>query len=256
VTGNGLKFLKERGINVKSGLLEKDGCRLNEIYFKNITTNMPFVTLKAAMSLDGYIYSPESHNRYLSSKPFLEYVHCLRAGYDAVLIGAGTANFDDPRLNVRYKNGADPAKIIVTDGRPLSPDLKVFNSGSKARTIVAMSSRIKNNGINKNAEIWTIKSRSNKLPLISLLEKAAAEGITSILVEGGSDVFNSFISQKAFDKIIISHTPYLYGDGVPFRKIKAKDSNLKYLKFKSHRWERLGEDSVFIGYPDFNERRN
>ncbi len=253
VTGNGLQCLEESGINVRTGLLRDDGYKLNEIYFKNITMNMPFVTLKAAMSLDGYIYSPDSSNRYLSSEPFLEYVHCLRAGYDAVLVGAGTANFDNPSLNVRYNNGRDPVRIIITDGQPLPSELKVFNLDSNARTIVAVSSESSKSGLGKKAEVWTINSQSTRFPIMSLLEKAATEGITSILVEGGSDVFNSFINEKAFDKIIISHTPYLYGKGVPFISNKGRRSSFNYMKFKSHRWERIGEDSVFIGYPDFTE---
>ncbi|MBD3233689.1 MAG: bifunctional diaminohydroxyphosphoribosylaminopyrimidine deaminase/5-amino-6-(5-phosphoribosylamino)uracil reductase RibD, partial [candidate division Zixibacteria bacterium] len=85
VKRSGFRILRKQGIEVQTGLMRKQGYRLNEIYFKHISAGKPFITLKAALSLDGYIYSGEFENRYLSGKPFLKFVHHLRAGYDAIL---------------------------------------------------------------------------------------------------------------------------------------------------------------------------
>ncbi|MBD3232797.1 MAG: bifunctional diaminohydroxyphosphoribosylaminopyrimidine deaminase/5-amino-6-(5-phosphoribosylamino)uracil reductase RibD, partial [candidate division Zixibacteria bacterium] len=253
VKRSGFRILRKHGIEVQTGLMRKQGYRLNEIYFKHISAGKPFITLKAALSLDGYIYSGEFENRYLSGKPFLKFVHHLRAGYDAILIGARTAMVDNPSLNVRLVKGRDPIRIILSDGIPLSSDLNIFNIKSNAPTIVAVSSKADRIEYHKEAVVWTIRSESRNFRLEPLIKRAAREGITSILVEGGGAVYDNFLREKVVDKIILSHTPYLYGSGVPFSSGMGFNELSGVLTFKEFHWEKIGNDSVFTGYPDFWE---
>jgi diaminohydroxyphosphoribosylaminopyrimidine deaminase/5-amino-6-(5-phosphoribosylamino)uracil reductase len=251
VVGDGFARLRERGVKIRNGLMQDEGRRLNEFYFKYKPTRIPFVTLKAAMSLDGFIHAGHFRDRYLSGGPFLEYVHRLRAGHDAVLIGAGTAIADDPRLNVRHVQGRNPIRIVLSDGRPLPENLKLFNHGSGLRTIVALPSIDAEMKLPENVETWTIESESPKFPIMEFLKKAGSEKITSILVEGGSEVFDSFLREKAVDKMVISHTPYLFGRGLPFRNV-SNNHYVETVNFTSYIWDRAGKDSVFIGYPEFS----
>ncbi|PJA26928.1 MAG: riboflavin biosynthesis protein RibD [candidate division Zixibacteria bacterium CG_4_9_14_3_um_filter_46_8] len=251
VKGDGLTELRRNGIKVRSGLLEAEGAQLNEMYFKYKTTGIPFVILKAAMSLDGFIYSSKFDSRYLSSNDFLGYVHHLRAGCDAVLIGAKTAIVDNPRLNVRLVKGRDPVRIVFCDDRMLPSDLDILSTASNIRTIVAIPMRAPKANYGKNVEIWSIKTRAKKISIKAFLERAAKEGIFSILVEGGSKVFNAFLDEKAVDKIVLSHAPYLFGDGVPFSSIHSKVGRGRHIRFKPFYWSRTDNESIFIGYPDF-----
>ena len=252
VRGNGFRRLKKHGIKTRSGLLKNEGQRLNEVYFKYKTTGKPFITLKAAMSLDGFIFSDNSRKRYLSGKPFLKYVHRLRTGYDALLIGARTALMDNPGLDVRLVKGDNPVRIVFSDGMPLPAGLKIFTTASKVRTIIVVSSNAPAVDYGGNVEIWVIKSDNKRFSVHDFMEKASKEGVTSILVEGGSEVFDSFLSEKAVDKVILSHSPIIYGGGVPFAGKLHNKSMIGNLEFKYHKWEQMGEDSVFTGYPDFS----
>ncbi len=253
VLGKGFRKLRRSKIKVRIGLMRDEGLKLNEIYFKNKLTAKPFVTVKAAMSLDGYIYSPSFGDRYLSGRNFLKYVHKLRSGYDAVLVGANTAIVDDPSLTVRHIRGHNPNRIIISDGKKLPSNLKLFsNKTNRLRTIIAISSNVYGKGfeISNGVEVWVLESKSKRFSINALLERAAEENINSILVEGGGEVFNSFLKEKAVDKIILSHTPYIFGKGTHF--INGGAFGLKIIDFDDFSWETMGKDSVFIGYPKYN----
>ncbi|MBD3170793.1 MAG: bifunctional diaminohydroxyphosphoribosylaminopyrimidine deaminase/5-amino-6-(5-phosphoribosylamino)uracil reductase RibD [candidate division Zixibacteria bacterium] len=252
VKGHGFRKLRNAGLRVRSGLLREEGYRLNEVYFKNITERAPFVVLKAAMSLDGYIYSDHLKNRYLSGKEFLKYVHRLRAGYDAVLIGARTAIVDNPRLDVRHVRGRNPVRVILSDGARLPEELNVINGNSSQKTVIAVPS-VNSNQVpyGENIELWKIRSRRKRFPIREFLEQAMSKGINSILVEGGREIFQAFLSEHAVDKMIISHTPFIFGSGVHFIDTAKSKIKLDSIKFKFHKWETIGYDSVFTGYPDF-----
>src|SRR5258706_309746 len=101
VSGGGIRRLRRAGVKVSVGLLEEECLRLNEFFFKYITTRLPFVTLKVAQTLDGKIAAPKSFPRWITGRQSRRHVHTLRSQYDAVMVGAGTVLADNPRLTVR-----------------------------------------------------------------------------------------------------------------------------------------------------------
>lgn len=242
VSGNGARKLKRAGIDVKVGVLEKECIELNKFFFKNITRKIPYVTLKAAQTLDGFIADRNEFSKWISSEGARNYVHYLRSRYDAVLIGSDTAKIDNPSLTVRMVEGRNPYRIILDSKLKLSPDLKLFNSNADNKTIIATGvenqqkkkrlEKFKNLGVQV---IYTKKNSTGRVDLQSLLKKLSKKGISSILVEGGSKVFSSFLKQDLFDDIYLFISPKILGDGirtfseVSFNKI-SKSIKLKIEK--------------------------
>lgn len=136
VSGNGVRKLKRAGIDVKVGVLEKECLELNKFFFKNIVKKIPYITLKAAQTLDGMIADKNHFSEWISSEASRKYVHTLRSKYDAVLIGANTAKIDDPKLTVRMVEGRNPYRIVLDSGLKLNPDLKLFRLNDDKKTIL------------------------------------------------------------------------------------------------------------------------
>ncbi|HUI31097.1 MAG TPA: bifunctional diaminohydroxyphosphoribosylaminopyrimidine deaminase/5-amino-6-(5-phosphoribosylamino)uracil reductase RibD [Candidatus Acidoferrales bacterium] len=263
VNGSGVKKLREAGIEVEVGIMEHQARKLNESFIKFITKKIPFAALKVAQSFDGKIAlsgrgkgRKNGKSKYITSKESLTKVHELRAEYDAVLVGAGTINADDPELTVRLVGGRSPIKIVI-DGNLSSPaESKVFGSG---RTILFHSSRMDKGAKKDLAKITALKERGVELfsmkgdprgiiGLKDILQKLAALNIASVLVEGGASVFSQFIESKLADKLHLFIAPKILGCGLSF----ADDLELKDLSkapvLKEVEISQLGSDCMVTGY--------
>lgn len=221
VSGKGIKKLKSAGINVKVGVLENDCIELNKFFFKYVTKKMPYVTLKAAMTLDGKIADDRGNSKWISSLESRRYVHRLRASYDAVLVGKNTVNIDDPKLNVRLVEGRNPKKVVLDPLLSLKINRKIFSKSDSGELFVITSkgSSKKKNKIKQfestGANILFVKKKSNgNLDLKNALKQLAANQIASLLVEGGNYIYNSFIKEKLYDDILLFVAPKLLGNGL------------------------------------------
>lgn len=221
VSGSGVKKLKSAGIEVKVGLLEKDCIELNKFFFKYITKKVPYVSLKAAQTLDGKIADIEGNSKWISSNASRHHVHSLRAKYDAVLVGAGTVRADDPSLTVRLTEGRNPKRIILDSKLGLSTNHKIFiNNNDKNLIIVTSNKNTQKKGRIKKlnslgAEILFVKeNRDGKINLKSTLRELAKIQIASVLVEGGSGIYSSFIKENLYDNIFLFITPKILGSGL------------------------------------------
>jgi diaminohydroxyphosphoribosylaminopyrimidine deaminase/5-amino-6-(5-phosphoribosylamino)uracil reductase len=221
VSGNGVKKLKKAGIDVKVGVLEKECYDLNKFFFKYISQNIPYVTLKAAQTLDGMIADKNHYSEWISSNESRRYVHSLRSKYDAVLVGSNTAEIDDPKLTVRMVEGRNPYRVVLDSKLKLKTDLKIFKSNADRKTILITSdeSKLKKNKLKKFEQlgvkiIFCKKNKNDRLDLKSVLRQLGKIGISSILVEGGGKTFSSFVKQNLFDDIILFISPKILGDGI------------------------------------------
>ena len=249
VSGNGVRKLKRAGIDVKVGVLEKECLELNKFFFKNIVKKIPYITLKAAQTLDGVIADKNHFSEWISSEASRKYVHTLRSKYDAVLIGANTAKIDDPKLTVRMVEGRNPYRIVLDSGLKLNPDLKLFRLNDDKKTILVTTTenQSKKNKIQKFEKhkvdlIFVKKNKNSRIDLLSLLKKLSKRGISSLLVEGGSKTFSSFIKQDLFDDIFLFVTPKILGDGIKtFSELSYK--NLKSaMKLRIIKSDLIGDD--------------
>ena len=253
VNGKGIQFLRDHGINVTVGVLEERCRDLNEAYFKHIQTGMPFVTLKFAQSLNGRIATKTGRSQWISSPETLRLAHKLRSTHDAVLVGIGTTLADDPSLTVRFVKGPNPQRIIVDSRLRIPLGAQILSDDGVDRTIIVATK-----GVNRKkalriqhlgAEIlWAEKNRRGGVDLRDLLEKLGHMGITSVLVEGGSQIITSFLKERLADKIVIVMAPKLIGKGIEALG-DMEILNLKEaLRISRMKTKRIGEDIVIEGY--------
>lgn len=248
VSGNGVKKLKASGIEVKVGVLENECINLNKFFFKFITKKIPYVSLKAAQTLDGKIADSGGDSQWISSVQSRKFVHRLRANYDAVLVGAGTVVKDDPALTVRLTDGRNPRRIVLDSSLDIKTDRRLFFKNSDMKTILVTSKLNKDKRKVKKLEnlgvqlIFAKEDKSGNLNLKNVLRELAKINIASVLVEGGRRVFSSFIRDGLYDDIYLFISPKIMGNGVPVvENLSVKD--VKHaLNVKIKNFESIGDD--------------
>lgn len=249
VSGTGIKKLKNAGIDIKAGLLEKECIELNKFFFKFITQKVPYITLKTAQTLDGKIADGSGRSKWITSPPSRRYVHELRSKYDAVLVGAGTIKKDDPSLTVRLAEGRNPQRIIIDSSLSLKLTHSVFinNKDRKLILVTSKESITKVRKIKKLKELgaqilFIRKNKEGKIDLKQTLRELAKLNITSVLVEGGSRVFTSFIKEKLFDDILVFVSPKVLGGGLPVVGDLCINNIKQSFKVKFNACEKIGDD--------------
>ncbi|MDO8526939.1 MAG: bifunctional diaminohydroxyphosphoribosylaminopyrimidine deaminase/5-amino-6-(5-phosphoribosylamino)uracil reductase RibD [Deltaproteobacteria bacterium] len=193
--GKAVRALKKRGIKVTEGVLQKEVGALNLPFQKWITTGIPYVTLKVALSLDGKIALANGESKWISNTLCQSYNHQLRDKVDAILVGAGTIRKDDPLLNVRLpkrRPGRQPLLVVVGSPSKIGNKKKIFSI--------------------REREIFFAQSQKNgRVDLKGLLKELGKMGVTHILIEGGGQIYSSFIEQKLADKLVLFIAPKLLG---------------------------------------------
>jgi len=219
VNGKGVKQLRDAGIEVITGISEEEGKEINKFYFKYIKQKLPFVTLKIAQSLDGKISGAKNKQTWLTGKESIKFVHKLRSEYDAVLVGANTIKVDNPLLTVRKVKGRNPIRIIIDGKLSIPPKSKILNNSDPEKTWIFTTQKTNQRKIkqitNNGVRVFSIKSNADKkINLKSVLKELAKNKLTSVLVEGGQEIFLQFFNQKLFDEIIVLQSPKILGKGI------------------------------------------
>ena len=219
VSGKGIEQLRQAGIDVIEGILEERAKRLNSVYNKFIHTGLPYVHLKLAQTLDGKIATIKGDSKWISDEDARKWVHQLRFKYDAVLVGRETLNRDNPLLNIRLidvgSNEKTPWRVIWGNPERMNLDTKVLSDENTCKTIVltspvawmATSRKVKQ--LFKERQIIVIREDDLKEKLRRLGEL----NISSILVEGGGQIFSSFVMENLYDKLSLVICPKLLGLG-------------------------------------------
>lgn len=185
VEGHGAQRLRRAGIEVHAGVLREECDASNEPWFKFITEGLPWVVLKAAITLDGKLAMQNGNSRWISSARSRQLVHRWRDQLDAVLVGAGTVRADDPRLTVRgIRGGRNPLRIVL-GGIPQRAQM-----------------------LRQPGETW-----SERGPLRAVLRRLAGRGVTSVLVEGGARVHGEFLRARLWDELRLFVAPKVFGEG-------------------------------------------
>jgi diaminohydroxyphosphoribosylaminopyrimidine deaminase / 5-amino-6-(5-phosphoribosylamino)uracil reductase len=219
VNGKGVKQLRNAGIEALTGILEKEGIDLNKFYFKSVREKLPFVTLKIAQSLDGKISKSKNKQTWLTGKEAIKFVHKLRSEYDAVLVGANTIKVDNPLLTVREVKGRNPIRIIIDGKLSISLNSKVLNNNEPNKTWIFTSKNSNQKKLrqikNKGVKVFSVKTAADgRINLKSVLKVIAKNRITSVLVEGGQEIFSQFFNHNLFDELIILQSPKILGKGL------------------------------------------
>ncbi len=255
VNGLGFARLAESGIEVAEGVLEDEARRLNETYLCWRATGRPFVTLKMALSLDGKMATGVGDSRWISGEASRLRVHRMRAGADAVMIGAGTLLADDPQLNARL--AGEPAcrqpRRVIVDGRLRTPpESKVLVSpGGKVMLFTRKDApeeravRLRDAG----AEVIRVPLSGDRVDLEAVLADLGKREVTSLLVEGGPALLSSFLCGRLADRATVFIAPIFIGGSAgpaPFAgggSARVADA----LRLAEIEVERLGDDVMVTG---------
>lgn len=261
VSGRGKAALDAAGIITRLGEHGEEASELNEAYIKFITTGLPFITAKFAMSLDGKTATRKGDSRWISGQDSREYVHQLRHATDAIMVGVNTVLADNPRLTarVRLKRGGEiknPTRVIVDSRARTPPAAQVFNQPGKiivATTPLAPTDRIeKLKGA--GAEVLALPSVSHDGGLVDLgelLKELGRREITSVLVEGGGTLLGSLFEGGMVDKVIAFIAPVIIGGAEAKLAVAGKGAEriTQALRLTNVKIELIGEDVMIAGYP-------
>lgn len=217
VAGKGVRQLEEAGLHVHVGLCEQAAADLNEIYRKYIQTGMPFVILKTAMSLDGKIATVSGESQWITSEASRHRGHEMRDEVDAILVGRGTVERDNPALTTRLQggDGQDAIRIVLDSYARIPIDARIFNAESEAGVIIAVTPDAPPENVvalqNAGAEIVTVPATDRKVCFKGLMEVLGRREITSVLIEGGGEINASAIAAGIVDKVMCFIAPKIIG---------------------------------------------
>jgi len=251
VSGKGIAALEKAGIQVKPGILEVKAVKLNEVYIKYITSGMPFVILKVAMTLDGKIATPDGESKWITGEKARRMLHKLRGNSDAVMTAIGTVKADNPRLTCRVSGHKNPVRIIIDPRLETMLDSHV-SSCPPETIIVTRSANDKKFMYKKFYEkgISFIKYQSEKLDLLWLMHELGKLSITSLLIEGGSSLSSYCLEAGIVDKVMFFIAPKIIGGrdsfpavgGKSFRKLEDA------YRLRDVKTKQIGEDILIEGY--------
>jgi diaminohydroxyphosphoribosylaminopyrimidine deaminase/5-amino-6-(5-phosphoribosylamino)uracil reductase len=259
VSGRGQTALEEAGISTVVGQQEEQAQVLYEAYIKHITTGLPFITVKFAMSLDGKIATHTGDSKWISSAESRQHSHNLRYMHDAIMCGANTVLADDPQLTRRCSGGRggtihkQPLRVIV-DGRGRTPTAaRLFRE--QGETLLAFGrapSAEECTGFAEfKVEVMEFPATDGLIDLKELLRRLGQRQITSVLVEGGGILIGHLFDQGLVDKVVAFIAPVIIGGevkGAVAGRGVAKLSDAYALSRVSVAWS--GPDIVVQGYVD------
>jgi diaminohydroxyphosphoribosylaminopyrimidine deaminase/5-amino-6-(5-phosphoribosylamino)uracil reductase len=263
VTGGGASFLAERGLEVLVGVLEP-ACRdLNLFFNKHVTTGRPYVILKAASTLDGRLATATGDSRWVTGEKARAHVHYLRSGVDAILVGRGTAEQDDPRLNARLPGrraglGKNPLRVVLDTRLSLPLGLKLFDPDAGGPTIVVCGPRppaARAKTLEKaGVEVLPLPLEKSRPSLARLLDVLGSRNVQSLMIEGGAEVnAAALLGERIVDRVLLFLAPKVVGGqgtplvGGPGVKRMADALPLEILKLR-----RFGPDLLLEARPLYN----
>ena len=248
VAGRGIARMKAAGMEVETGVLADECFASLDDFLFAVTDKRPFVTLKAALSLDGNIALANGESKWITGAPARARAHLLRHWHDAILVGIGTALGDDPQLSVRLDGHFVQPKRIVLDGAarlPLSakvwdgaPELIVVcRPDAPPERVEALRAR--------GAKVWVFEGEAMWPQLMKELWR---NGIYSVLIEGGARVAAGAFGAGVVDKVALFMAPVLMGDGQKLLPGVAFDSMEGVARLRRAVVSQLGADVLVEGY--------
>lgn len=275
VGGGGVKALQDAGIEVVSGVLEKECLRLNRGFIKRIKTGLPWVCLKLATTLDAKIADRHGGSRWITGAEARHFVHQMRNSFDAVLVGTNTALIDNPSLNVRdIENSRDPVKVLVDKDLKVSFDAKLYTHKTEAKTLVITRDDLadrkladlplveligvpyvvskpqpSNSLIAAGVPLRREDDKQQDIVHLDLqegLRQLVKRGINTVLCEGGGNLAGNMIDAGLIDEIVWIVAPKLLHDPLAVPALGGKARRLEdAVELHEVSVKHLGEDVAY-----------
>ncbi len=215
VAGRGLEALRKAGIAVSTGLLGEQAACLIAPYWKRLATATPWVIGKWAMSLDGKIAACNRRSRWISGEESRREAHRLRGRVDAILVGRGTAEADDPQLTARPPGARQPLRVVVDSRASLSPSSRLARTASEIPVLLAAGPEAGAQQVqqlrDQGCEVWIQTDPSPAARLSGLLAELARRDVTNLLVEGGGQLLGALRDLSQLNELHVFIAPRLIG---------------------------------------------
>jgi diaminohydroxyphosphoribosylaminopyrimidine deaminase/5-amino-6-(5-phosphoribosylamino)uracil reductase len=262
VNGRGIRQLRKAGLSVDVGCLKLEAENLNEVYGHWVKTGLPFVILKGAMTLDGKIATSRGESKWITGEESRAHVHLLRSQVDAILVGVETVLQDNPQLTARLSHAhrstkrlRQPIRIILDSTLRIPFSSKVFRWTAENPTIVATTNRASTQKIsrltNAGVSVLVLPKQGKRVSFVACMKRLGQLGLTSVLVEGGSEIHASALRSGLVNKVMLYIAPTLLGGksskgliGGPTPKRLHEGAFLRNVQI-----QKIGNDMVYSGYP-------
>ena len=256
VAGGGLEVLKQHGLEVVCGVCEAQARKLNEAFIAYVTTGRPFVIAKCAATLDGRIATRSGDSKWVTGEAARRFVHRVRHAVDAIMVGINTVRMDDPSLTTRLENGRgkDPVRIILDTHLSISPDARVLQQDSAADTILVAAKAVaqRKKAIIEKDGVRVIEAalKHDRIDIGALMAQLGAMEISSLLIEGGSQVLGSAFRAGIVDKVQFFFAPKILGgdDGIPICSGPGAKLMGQSIALKDTVVHRFDDDVLIEGY--------
>lgn len=216
VAGKGIEMLRAAGIEVTRNVLKEECDELNQVFFKYIKSEIPYLFLKCGITMDGKIALSNGVSKWITNEKAREKVQYYRNKFMGIMIGINTVLYDNPSLTARIENGVNPFRIIVDPNLKITEEYNVIKNNEDEKTIIITSVINKNNEkikkMEKNKKIKFIFLEGKCFSMNDMLREIGKQGIDSVLLEGGETLISRAFSEKVIDggEIFISNK--IFGD--------------------------------------------
>jgi len=257
VSGHGASRLNEGGVKTHIGICQQEACEINEAYIKHITTGLPFIVAKFAMSLDGKIATKTGDSKWITKEEARKYAHALRYTFDAIMVGVNTVVADNPHLTAKCCGGRggigkmQPLRLIIDSRGRVPLNAHVFEPPGGVLLAVAapLGSAKKEKFAEAGAEVLELPTRGGSVDIMELFKLLGKREIVAVLVEGGGKLLGSLFDHCLVDKVLAFISPIIIGghqatsvggDGV--------DNMTKALRLNRVDIKSFGDDVLVSGY--------
>jgi diaminohydroxyphosphoribosylaminopyrimidine deaminase / 5-amino-6-(5-phosphoribosylamino)uracil reductase len=228
VRGKGLAEMRAAGLQVATGVLEQPARRINRAFIRQRTTGLPSLVLKLALTLDGRLAAANGSSRWITSARTRAVVHEQRSRSDAVMVGAGTVEMDDPSLSVRdVALQRQPIRIVLDSSGRLRSSTAVFSSVQESPLIVATtegaSQSARDSWTQAGAEVLVLGRSPEGIDLAQLLRALGERGLLQVYCEGGAELATSLLRHRLVDRLELHYGPQMVGDGPSIGDLGVED---------------------------------
>jgi diaminohydroxyphosphoribosylaminopyrimidine deaminase/5-amino-6-(5-phosphoribosylamino)uracil reductase len=238
-------------------MCQQEACEINEAYIKHITTGLPFVVAKFAMSLDGKIATKTGDSKWITKEEARKYAHALRYTVDVIMVGVNTIVADNPHLTAKGCGGRggigkmQPLRLVVDSKGKVPLSAHIFEPPGEVLLAVAapFDSVKKEKFVEAGAEVLELPAREGAVDIVELLKLLGRRDIVTVLVEGGGKLLGSLFDHHLVDKVLAFISPIIIG-GCEAVSVGGNgvDNIAKALRLSRVDIKSFGDDILVSGY--------
>ncbi len=247
VAGSGVKLLQDNGIEVITGVLSTTGLEINRHFFHYIKSDIPYIHLKWAQTLDGKVASHTGDSKWITNEQARAHVHAERLFYDAIMVGANTLKNDNPKLTIREGDKVIkcPKRIVLAPSGIQTKDFNLFTDEYKDQTMLI--SEIAHDNLDSKQLMQCLRDENGRIDLNNLLVELKKRGVNSLYIEGGSKLISGFLELGLFHEISVYIASRILGNGLGLLEHREVNKMSETINLDLHKLHQF-DDNLMLNY--------